>query len=281
MRALLRRRVMVPVAVALVVVAVASGTAWYLLSEERRMGSAVERVLVARTGLPIAVPRARWDGRRLVLRDVRVAPGRDLPLDVRVRELEIDAGILVLVAPGGSTVSVVARSAAITLPEASTPGGSGIEPLRSLALGVLGWAGDLNIRVEDGEAHTGSSVLAFELTGAKQGPGLTLALSVAPRGESEPLRLNVRGAAALGRSLDLSVDVAGSPRIVAQLWPAVTLPGSPVTGRVQLQLVAGGVISAYGRLSFGANGRSPTMLDFTSRYDSTRGEWSVSRYSLR
>ena len=281
MRTLLRRRVTVSAAVACVVVAVAAGTAWYLLSEERRMGSAVERVLVARTGWPITVPRATWHGRRLILRDVRVAPRPELPLDIRVRQLEIEAGIMVLVAPAGRAVSIVATSASITLPESSISGGSSVEPLRSLLLAFLGWPGDLEIRAESGELHTPRGILAFDLTGAKQGPGLTLALTVVPRGEREPLRLSVRGAAALGRSLDLAVDVAGSPRIVAVLWPSVAAPASPVAGRVQLQLVAGGVISAYGRLSFGANGQSPTALDFTSRYDSTSGELSVSRYSLR
>ena len=245
------------------------------------MGSAVERVLVARTGLPVTVPRAAWDGRRLILRDVRVAPAPELPLDIRVRELEIDDAIMVLIAPASRTVSIVARSVSITLPESSAAGGSSVEPLRSLLLAFLGWTGELKIRVEDSELHTARGVLTIDLAGAKQGPGLTLALTAAPRGESEPLRLSVRGAAALGRSLDLAVDVAGSPRIVTVLWPAVTPPASPVAGRVQLQLVAGGVISAYGRLSFGTNGQSPTMLDFTSRYDSTSGELSVSRYSLR
>ena len=278
MRTLRQRRVMVPAAVAFVVVAVASGTAWYLLSSERRMGSVVERVLVARTGWPITVPRARWEGRRLILRDVRLAPAPALPVDVRVRQLEIDAGVMVLVAPAGRTVAVVAKSASITLPESSA---AAAEPLRSLLLAVLGWSGELRIRVEDGALHTARAALTFDLTGAKQGPGLTLALTVAPRGESDPLRLNVRGAAALGRSLDLAVDVAGSPRVVTVLWPAATPSASPVAGRVQLQLAAGGVISAYGRLSFGPNGQSPTVLDFTSRYDSTLGELSVSRYSLR
>src|SRR5262245_38898345 len=98
MRRLLRRRVIVPAAVALgVLVAVAAGTAWYLLSEERRMGLAIQRVLVARTGLPITVGRASWDGRRLRLRDVRLAAGPGLLVDVRIGGLEIDAGIMALV----------------------------------------------------------------------------------------------------------------------------------------------------------------------------------------
>lgn len=281
MRTPLRRRVIVGAAVACVVVAVAAGAGWYLLSEECRMGSIVARVLGARTGLPITVPRAAWDGRRLILRDVRVAPAPELPLDIRVRELEIDDAIMVLIAPASRTVSVVARSASIRLPGSSAAGGGSVEPLRSLLLAFLGWTGELNIRVEDSEVHTARGIVTFELAGAKQGPGLTLGLTAASPGESEPLRLSVRGAAALGRSLDLAVDVAGSPRIVTVLWPAVSPPASPVAGRVQLQLVAGGVISAYGRLSFGANGRSPILLDFTSRYDSMSGKLSVSRYSLR
>ena len=170
----------------------------------------------------------------------------------RVRELEIDAGIMAIVAPAGRTISVIARSASITLPEASASGGSSVEALRSMLLAFLGWAGELEIRVEGGELHTPRGILTFELTGAKPGPGLTLALTVAPRGGSEPLRLSVRGAAALGRSLDLAVDVAGSPRIAGMLWPALTPPGSPVAGRVQLQLVADAHIEST---SGGAGGR--------------------------
>jgi hypothetical protein len=276
MRTLLRRRVIVPAAVAFVVVAVAAGTAWYLLSEGRRMGSAVERVLKARTGLPITVERASWDGRRLLLRDVRLAPSSALALDVRVSRIAIDAGIMALVAPAGRTVSVVATSASITLPEPASSEAGGVEALRTLLLAFLGWPGELDLRIEDGELRSSKGVFTFDLRGDKQGPGLTAALSVAPRGDDQPLRLNVRGAAALGRALDLAVDVAGSPRIVGALWPALAPPASPVAGRVQLQVVAGGVISSSGRLSLGA-----TALDFTSRYDSTSGELGVSRYSLR
>jgi hypothetical protein len=280
MRTLRRRRVIVPAAVAFVVVAVVSGAAWYLLSEERRMGSAVERVLAGRTGLPIKIQRASWDGRRLLLRDVRLAPGPELALDIRVSELEIDSGIMVLVSPAGRPVNVVARSVSITLPESSASEASGVEPLRSLLLGFLGWPGELKLRVEGGELHTSRGMLTFDLTGQKQGPGLTLALTVAPRGEHEPLRLNVRGAAALGQALDLAVDVAGSLRIVGVLWPAVTPPASPVAGRVQLQLLAGGVASSFGRLTFGTNGTRQTAIDFASRYDTTSGDVNVSRYAL-
>lgn len=59
MRTLFRRRVIVPAAVASLVVTVALGTAWYLLSEERRMGSAIEGVLAGRTGLPGLPARPR------------------------------------------------------------------------------------------------------------------------------------------------------------------------------------------------------------------------------
>src|SRR5262245_14916664 len=151
MRALLRRRVMVPAAVAVVLVAVAAGAAWYLLSEERRMGSAIQRALVARTGLPIVVPRARWDGRRLILHDVRLGPGPALALAIRAREVEIDAGILTLVAPAGRRVSVVARSVSI---EASSSGSGNVEPLRELVLSFLGWPGELDLGIERGALHT-------------------------------------------------------------------------------------------------------------------------------
>jgi hypothetical protein len=111
-----RLRVLVPAAVALVVVAVVAGAAWSFLGGARRLGSIVEWVLVRRSGLPITVGGAAWNGRRLFLRDVRLAPGPALPLDARAGALTIDAGVLALVAPAGRTLRLAATGASLTLP---------------------------------------------------------------------------------------------------------------------------------------------------------------------
>jgi hypothetical protein len=279
MRMLLRRRVIVPAAVAVVLVAVATGTAWYLLSEERRMGSAVERVLAARTGLPITVGRASWNGRRLRLRDVRVPAGPTLPLDVRIGQLDIDAGIMALVSPAGRTISLVATSTSITLAGSRAPDGGTLERLRGTLLAFLGWPVTISFRGDRVELQTPEGAFTVDVAGDKLGPGVKAALTVAARDDGEPLRLDVRGAAALGRSVDLAVDVAGSTRILGTLWPDLAALATAVSGRVQFQLVAGGVLSAFGRLSLGADRR--TTLDFTSRYDEARSDLTLSRLVLR
>jgi hypothetical protein len=279
MRMLRRRRVIVSAAVAAVLVAAAAGTAWYLLSEERRMGSTVERVLASRTGLPITVERASWDGRRLRLRNVRVAAGPELPLDVRVGQLDIDAAIMVLVSPAGRTVSVVASSASIRVAGSGPTGGQGIETIRTRLLSFLGWPGALAFRADAIALDTPGGAFTLDVAGDKTGPGVKATVTVAARGDGARLRLGLRGAAALGRSVDLAVDVDGTTGIVGTVWPDVGGLDAPVAGRVQLQLVAGGGVSAFGRLSLGAEPR--TTIDFTSRYDDARGELGVSRLALR
>lgn len=280
MRTRLRRRVIVPAAIAIGVVAVVAGAAWYLLGDGRRMGSIVERALVRRTGLPITVERAWWNGRRLSLRGVRLAQGPALPLDVRVSDLAIDAGIMILVAPAGRTISIQATTASVTLTGWPAVEGSGVETLRRRLLAFLDWSSPLLIRARGSELRTTAGVLTFDLAGEKQATGLTLGLTIASRDESDALRVNLRAAAALGRALDLVVDVTGSPRVVAAVWPGATSLASPVAARIQHQLLAGGVVSSFGRLSIGASAADRTALEFTSRYDSTSGDLGVSRYAL-
>ena len=280
MRRPLRRRVIVPAAVALVMVAVAAGTAWYLLSEERRMGSTIARLLAGRAGLPITIERASWNGRRLLLRGVHLSAGAELPVDVRVSRMEIDANPLTLVSPAGRTVSVVATSASVTLVPSSAPTGGGVDAARARLLDVLGWPGGLTMRVERGRIRSAGSVLTFDLDASKQGPALTLALTLTAPGDREPLRLGLRAAAALGASVDLVLDVAGSPRLVTAVWPEAPLPASAVGGRVQLQVAAAGAVSADGKLTLGPDGAA-TTLDFAARYEATSGDLTVSRYALR
>jgi hypothetical protein len=280
MRTLFRRRVIVPGAVAVVVVAVVVGAAWYLLSEGRRMGRAAEVVLTSRTGLPITVERAWYRPGRFLLRGVRVAPGPTFPVDVRVRELEIGTGLMSLVSPAGRTVSIVATSTSVTVAESAAPptGPGGIEAFRSRALAFLKWPGGLTIRVQEGELRTSAGVFRFALRGERTGPGLTL--TVSPEGEGESTRVGIRAAAALGRALDLVVDVAGLPRVLAAIWPGTPPPASSFAARAQFQLLAGGVVSSFSRVTFGTNPKEGAVLDFTSRYDSASGELRVSRYSL-
>ncbi len=279
MPTLFRRRVIVPATVA-VVVAVVVGTAWYVLSEGRRMGRAAEWVLTSRTGLPITVERAWYRPGRFLLRGIRVAPGPTFPLDVRVREVEIAAGIMNLVAPAGRTVSIVAESTTVTVAEsaAALTGPGGIEAFRSRALAFLEWPGGLTIRVRESELQTSAGTVRFDLRGEKTGPGLTLAVS--PEGEGGSTRVRIRAAAALGRALDLVVDVAGMPRVLAAVWPGTPPPASSFAARVQLQLLAGGVVSSFSRVTLGTNPKDGSVLDFTSRYDAANGELWVSRYSL-
>jgi hypothetical protein len=281
MRTLLRRRVIVPAAVAVVLVAVATGTAWYLLGEERRMGSTIERVLAGRTGLPITIQRASWNGSRLRLRDVRLPADPGRPIDVRIGQLDVDAPLMTLVSPAGRTISLVATAVSVTLTAPDATGAGGIEPLRTGLLAFLGWSAMLRWRSEGTELRAPGGALTLDLAGEKRGTGLTASITLVPSAGGEPLRLDVRGAAALGRSVDLAVDLTGPPDVIAGLLPDVALPASAVSGRVQLQLVAGGVVSASGRLSLEANAPKPTALDFAARYDSASGSLGVSRYTLR
>src|ERR1700675_4358867 len=186
MGTLLRRRVSVLAAVAVVVVA---GAAWYALGEGRRMGRAAELMLTRLTGLPVTVERAWYRPGRFLLRGVRVTPGPTFPFDVRVREVDIASGIMSLVAPAGRTLSIIAKSTTVTVTGSAAPptGPGGIEAFRSRALAFLEWPGGLTIRVQEGELRTSAGVFRFALSGEKTGPGLTL--TVSPEGEGESTRV--------------------------------------------------------------------------------------------
>src|SRR5262245_31310583 len=153
MRPPVRRGVLIVGVAILLIAAIAGAGVWYLVGEERRSGRIVADILSSRLGVPVTVERAAVTGTRLRLRGVRgPAPG-GMPVDVKIGEVDVEGGVLPLVAPAGRRLSIVAASLSITLHD-----GDGthsltavIEAARRAAVSLLEWPGVFSLRVQRGE----------------------------------------------------------------------------------------------------------------------------------
>src|SRR2546425_648004 len=110
-----RRVVLIVMAAALLGVIIAGAGSWYLFGEERRLGPTVAGILSRRLGVPITVERAATHGTNLRLRGVRIPAGGGSPIDITIGQLDIEGGVLPLIAPAGRRITVVAASASVTV----------------------------------------------------------------------------------------------------------------------------------------------------------------------
>src|SRR5262245_43284846 len=117
---LLVRRTAIVVLVAIVVVGVAA--AWYVLSEARRTGLLVGQVLSTRLGVAVSVDSAVVTGSRVRLRGVTISPAAGAPAVVQADRVDVEGGMLALVALSGHRVSIEAVGPSVTLPEPAAPG---------------------------------------------------------------------------------------------------------------------------------------------------------------
>src|SRR5262249_23248148 len=115
MRPPVRRGVLiVGVAMFLIAATVGAGV-WYLVGEERRSGRIVADILSSRLGVPVTVEGAAVPGTRRRLRGVRGPAQRGMPVEVKIGEVDVEGGVLPLVAPAGRRLSIVVSSLSITL----------------------------------------------------------------------------------------------------------------------------------------------------------------------
>src|SRR5262245_2576101 len=258
-----KRRVMLVAVLALVIMGAAfAGGAWYLLGEARRTGRLVATILSSRTGLPITVARARMDGTRLYLVDLRVTAG---PLQVRVAEVEV-TGMLPLVAPAGRRLSVVAVSASVRVEAgAGAAGGATSEAVRAPLRALLDWPGLFDLRVEEGRLQTAAADERFRLVGDKDATGLTLTLTLGPQDSPKAVSLNARATPFEPEGVGSTIELNVEPARVGTLWPEAVPAPTKVTVRGDVQLPRGGDLIAHGRAIFEDAQRTAVAIDFTAQ----------------
>jgi hypothetical protein len=203
-------------------VAVGLAAALWSLGEERRLGRLVAGLLRAGTGLPISVGAASAEAGRLTLREVRLEATAELPVEARVRRVEVSGGWLPLVAPRSGPLAVRVVAARVTLADggAVAPPTETVEPLRGALRRLLDWPGTLALRVEQGELHAGGRAWALDLAADKHAAGLTLTLTLAPPGAPP--------------TVDAKVEALGDGPAAVALRGRVVL-GGPAAGPVVLE----------------------------------------------
>jgi hypothetical protein len=266
--------------VAIVVVTVGAG-AWYFLAEERRMGRLVATTLSGWTGLSISVDRAARHGGQFRLRGVRVSRTDAFPLDVRVGTLDIEGGLMSLVAPAGHAFTAVASAATITVDE--TAGGppldaGAIDAFRDRLRRLLDWSGTLTLRMPDAQLARGDARAPFDLTAEKQSTGtLTVTFSAGPAGASRPLRLQAIVMPAADGAANAHVDLAGEPARLGSLWPVARPRPASLAVRSDVALRRGGEVTVTGRATVGEPS-APATIEADARWDTRALEIDVSRY---
>lgn len=267
---------------ALVVVALIVGSVWYLIGEERRMGRILSLVLTSKAGRPVTVERAWTDGSRIRARGVHLLPVPNIPLDIRIPEVEVQGGPLAFVAPAGRSVTIIASAPAIDL-RAGAGGGvdaAALDGARQALLRLLDWPGSLTLRVLDGELMLGDASYRFQLSAEKVAGAAALALTLGQPAERAAARVEatIRGepASALGLHLELAAD----PPRFGRLAPSVLDSVASVAGKGDVVVRAGGEVAGSGRVSVVVTGAEPLVVDFASRYDPGARRLSIPRWSM-
>lgn len=274
------RHVLIVSGVATLLLVAAALVAWRFLGEERRMGRVVAGVLSSRTGLSVSVERAAADTSRLRLWGVRVPAGPGFPLDLRVAEIDVQGGVMPLLAPAGRRLSVTAVAATVTVtPQAGGALTAGaVDRLRDTLRTFLEWPGALTVRVEGGELRSQGHTYRLDATGDKTTDAVTLVMTLTPSGAAPALKVDARGTGGADGIVQVRLEVASQPGRLTGLWPSALPPPAALAARTDVQLVRGGELVVDGRLTVGDTQGIPAVVDFASRYDTGRGRLAVPRY---
>jgi len=275
-----RRVVLIVIAAALLGAIIAAAGGFYLFGEERRLGPIVGGILSGRLGVPITVERAATRGTGLRLRGVHVPAGGGSAVEIRVGQLDIDGGVLPLIAPAGRRVTIVAASTSVTVHDSVESKGptAAMEAVRTLAAALLEWPGALSLRVDGGEVTRAGHTFALELTGEKTANGLTVTLALLDAG-ARALRLTTKSAGAADGVVTTQVDFAAVPLRLAGLWPASLPAAAALAGSGEVRLARGGNMTTTARFTAGDTTTAP-VIELTSRWDPAKVELVVSRYAF-
>ena len=188
------------------------------------MGRLVSGYLAGQTGLPITVDRARVDGSRLTLIDVRLRPSVEFPVDMHVTRLDVDGGLLPLVLPAGGAVAVTVASVSIGVESRGAgraPDARMLDTLRATVRSWLARPGTLTVRVPGGELRVGGRSYRIDLTGDKSARGeLTLGLGRSIPGQTAA-RVGVRAVADGEHHVTLGVEATGERARLGVPWPSL------------------------------------------------------------
>jgi hypothetical protein len=275
------RRRWIAVVVVLAIAVCGVVVAWYLLGEAQRTGRLVGRLLSSQLGVPVTVEAAVVTGSRVRLRGVTVAPEAGAPVTVRAGRIDIDGGMLALVAPAGRRISVVAVAPTVTFREpAASGGGANLAVMPGALRALLDWPGDLRLAVEDARVQAGGNVYRVTTSGDKTGGVATAIVRLGTADQPDIFKAELQAQAIEPRGVSLQVHGTGDPSRLLGRWPAL-LP-TPLTLDVEAnaRFAADEPVAATGRSTIGTPGAGPIVVDFTSSYDPRPGRLTVSRYSV-
>jgi hypothetical protein len=151
----------------LAIVVVGGAAVWYVIGEAHRTGRLVARLLSSRLGIPISVDAAVVEGSRLRLRGVALSAA-GASVAVRAEGVDVDGGMLALLAPAGRRLSVAIRAASLTVHVApAAPTGMGLDALYGGLGRLLDWPGELQLSVEPAEVRIDEQTYRISATASK------------------------------------------------------------------------------------------------------------------
>jgi hypothetical protein len=271
------RRTAIVVLVAIVVVGAAA--AWYVLSETRRTGRLVGQLLSSQLGVAVNVDAAVVTGSRVRLRGVTVSPQAGAPIVVRADRVDVEGGMLALVAPSGRRMSIEAVAPSVTLPAPAGPGGAAFEAVPHVLQAILDWPGDLRLSIQDANVQAGRQAYRVSTTADKTGGVATAVVQLGPVQQSEALTADLRSEAVGPGAMRLHARLRGDPSRLPGLWPAALTTPVMLTARVDSRFAPGEPVTAAGQATIGTTNVAPVVVDFTLAYDPRQTRLTISRYS--
>ncbi|MGH7313219.1 MAG: hypothetical protein ACREJV_08605, partial [Candidatus Rokuibacteriota bacterium] len=257
-----------------------AAAAWYVMGEAHRTGRLVARLLSSRLGVPVTVDAAVMEGSRLRLRGVALSAAAGTTVVLRAERIDVDGGMLALLAPAGRRLSIVIVSPSMTVHAAAAPGtGTALDAVHGGLRRILDWPGDLVLSIEDAEVRMGEQAHRVSAAVNKTARVATAVVRLAPSQQSGTLRAEIRGEAADAGAVRLHADITGDPSHLPGPWPRA-LPGpATLTARVESRVTAGEPMTAAGRVTIDTANAAPVVVDFASRYDARPRRLTVGRYS--
>ncbi len=272
------RRTAIVVLVAIAVLGAA--LTWYVLSETRRTGRLVGQLLSSRLGVPVTVDAAVVTGSRLRLRGVTVSPEVGALVAVRADRIDVEGGMLALVAPAGRRVSIVAVAPSVTFRGPTAPGGGApLEAVPGVLQAILDWPGDLRVSIQNANVQAGRHAYRVNTTADKTGDVATAVVQLGPAQQPETLTADLRSEAVGPGAVRLHVRVRGDPSRLPGLWPGTLGTPLALTARVDSRFAVGEPVTAAGQATIGTTNAAPVAVDFALSYDARQTRLTVARYS--
>ncbi|MFQ5946759.1 MAG: hypothetical protein ACE5NC_11005, partial [Anaerolineae bacterium] len=220
---------------------IAALAVFFVVSDERRAGQVLSRLLTERVGYPVRIARAKTDGTSyLVLVGIRVPSARESSGDLSIREARIDGPLLrLLVHPSGQHLRIRVVSTSVHLASAAGPVGlppaSALDRIRHLATRLVEWPASASFTLTGGEVRIRDEITHFDLAGEKSADG-DVELRLTARSDAGPSVIIEAMGSLTDDVLVVDLTAEGDPRALGEVWSTALPPIRHLSASATLRL---------------------------------------------